>query len=54
MFVPFIPIYTFGVILVGMVSAMDEAIGNITEALKAQGMFENTLILFTADVSKHP
>ena len=34
-----------------MVSALDEAIGNITDALKEKGMFENTLILFTADVS---
>ena len=34
-----------------MVTAMDEAIGNITQVLKAQEMFDNTLILFTADVS---
>jgi arylsulfatase A-like enzyme len=30
---------------------MDEAIGNITNALKAKGMFDNTLIIFTTDVS---
>jgi membrane-anchored protein YejM (alkaline phosphatase superfamily) len=34
-----------------MVTAMDEAIGNITKALEAKGMFDNTLIIFTADVS---
>ncbi|KAK3588140.1 hypothetical protein CHS0354_012198 [Potamilus streckersoni] len=33
----------------GMVSAMDEAIGNITESLKRNGMFNNTIIIFTAD-----
>ena len=34
----------------GMVTAMDDAIGNVTESLKRNGMFENTLIIFTADV----
>jgi len=34
-----------------MVTAMDEAIGNITKALKTKGMFNDTLIIFTADVS---
>ncbi|XP_046335684.2 arylsulfatase B-like [Haliotis rufescens] len=33
----------------GMVSALDEAVGNVTKALKDRGLFENTLILFTAD-----
>ncbi|XP_067658647.1 arylsulfatase B-like [Haliotis asinina] len=33
----------------GMVSALDEAVGNVTQALKDRGLFENTLILFTAD-----
>ncbi|XP_046561888.1 arylsulfatase B-like isoform X1 [Haliotis rubra] len=33
----------------GMVSALDEAVGNVTSALKEKGLFENTLILFTAD-----
>ncbi|XP_046547542.1 LOW QUALITY PROTEIN: arylsulfatase B-like [Haliotis rubra] len=33
----------------GMVSVLDEAVGNVTQALKDRGLFENTLILFTAD-----
>ncbi|XP_046561886.1 arylsulfatase B-like [Haliotis rubra] len=33
----------------GMVSALDEAVGNVTSALKEKGLFDNTLILFTAD-----
>ena len=34
-----------------MVTAMDEAIGNVTETLKKKGIFNDTLIIFTADVS---
>ena len=34
-----------------MVSAMDEAIGNITEALQDQELWEDTLLVFTTDVS---
>lgn len=33
----------------GMATSMDEGIGNITEALKAKGMWEDTLIVFSAD-----
>ena len=33
----------------GMVSALDEAIGNITAALKENNMDKNTIIYFTAD-----
>ncbi|XP_033759785.1 arylsulfatase B-like isoform X1 [Pecten maximus] len=33
----------------GMVTAMDDVIGNVTQALKAHGMYEDTLIVFTSD-----
>ncbi|KAK3105238.1 hypothetical protein FSP39_020441 [Pinctada imbricata] len=33
----------------GMVSALDEAIGNITDRIKELGMYEDTLFAFTAD-----
>ena len=31
---------------------MYEAIGNVTEALKKKGIFNDTLIIFTTDVSR--
>ena len=34
-----------------MVSALDEAIGNITDQLRETGLYDDTLIVFTADVS---
>ena len=33
----------------GMVLALDEAVGNVTKALKEVGMYKNTLIIFTTD-----
>jgi len=33
----------------GMVTALDEAIGNVTIAMKAAGLWENTFIWFTSD-----
>ena len=33
----------------GMLSAADEGIGNVTEALKAAGMWDDTLVVFTTD-----
>lgn len=33
----------------GMATFMDESIGNITKALKAKGMWENTLVVWSAD-----
>lgn len=32
-------------------SALDEAVGNITDQLRESGMYDNTLIVFTSDVS---
>ena len=34
-----------------MVSALDEAVGNITSVLKERGFLDNALIVFTTDVS---
>ena len=33
----------------GMVTAMDESIGNITQSLKDNGLYENTIIIFIGD-----
>ncbi|XP_055958305.1 arylsulfatase B [Patella vulgata] len=41
-------------ILSGMVSILDEAIGNITQTLIDEGMYNDTLILLTADNGAEP
>ena len=35
----------------GMITIMDEYIGKIISALKAKNMYDNTLLIFTTDVS---
>lgn len=36
---------------IGMVTAMDDLVGNVTQNLKDNGLYDDTLIVFTADVS---
>ena len=36
-------------VFAGMVSAVDEGVGNVSRALKAKGMFEDTLFIVTTD-----
>jgi hypothetical protein len=37
--------------LLAMVSALDEAVGNVTDLLEARGLLDDTLIVFLSDVS---
>jgi arylsulfatase A-like enzyme len=36
-------------LVLGMVATLDESLEELTEALKAKGMMENTIIVFTTD-----
>ncbi|XP_033124047.1 arylsulfatase B-like [Anneissia japonica] len=33
----------------GMMACLDEGVGNVTEALKANGMYDNTIIIYSSD-----
>ena len=35
--------------LSGMVSALDDAVGNVTSALREKGILDNTIIIFSTD-----
>lgn len=37
-------------IFIGMLNAMDEAIGKVVENLKALNLYENSIIIFSSDV----
>ena len=39
--------------ILGMVTAMDDAVGMVVEEMKTQGLFDNSIIVFSADVSSY-
>ena len=36
-----------------MVTAMDDAVGMVIDSLKDNNMLDNTVVVFSSDVSKH-
>lgn len=38
--------------ILGMVNAMDKAVGKVVNELKTLGVYENTIIIFSSDVRK--
>ena len=50
----FVILTIFGFIcILGMVTAMDDAVGMVVEEMKSQGLFDNSIIVFSADVSNY-
>lgn len=37
------------IFVIGMVSALDDSVGNVVNALKKKGLFDNSIIVFTTD-----
>ena len=35
--------------MLGMLASLDSAIGNVTRAIKARGLYNNSVIVFTSD-----
>ena len=49
----FLQLNSFFICLLGMVTAMDDAVGMVIEEMKTQGLFDNSIIVFSADVSNY-
>ena len=47
----YIYLYTFWLCTVGSVSALDDIVGETIKSLKDAGMYNNSVIVFTSDVS---